>query len=48
MYLRRRPKDMSNQAFTVLNEKIAELAREIAIRMRTEERLQELLKAGRS
>ena len=45
VYLRCRPKDMSNQAFTVLNEKIAELAREIAIRMRTEEQLQELLKS---
>ena len=45
VYLRCRPKDTSNQAFTVLNEKIAELAGEIAIRMRTEERLQELLKS---
>ena len=45
VYLRCRPKDTSNQAFTVLNEKIAELAREIAIRMRTEQRLEELLKS---
>jgi two-component sensor histidine kinase len=45
VYLRCRPKDTSNQAFTVLNEKIAELAREIAFRMRTEQRLEELLKS---
>jgi two-component sensor histidine kinase len=45
VYLRCRPKEASNQAFTVLNEKIAELAREIAIRTRTEGQLQELLKS---
>jgi two-component sensor histidine kinase len=45
VYLRCRPKAASNQAFTVLNEKIADLAREVVIRMRTEERLQELLKS---
>lgn len=45
VYLRCRPKEASNRAFTVLNDKIAELAREIAIRMRTEEQLQELLKS---
>jgi two-component sensor histidine kinase len=45
VYLRCRPRATSNQAFAVLNEKIAELAREIAIRMRTEERLEELLRS---
>jgi two-component sensor histidine kinase len=43
--LRCRPKEASNQAFTVLNEKIAELAGEVAIRMRAEKRLQDLLKS---
>jgi two-component sensor histidine kinase len=45
VYLRCRPKDILNQAFTVLNEKLAELAHEIAFRMRTEQRLEELLKS---
>jgi two-component sensor histidine kinase len=45
VYLRCRPKDASNRGFTALNEKIAELAREIAVRMGTEERLRELLKS---
>lgn len=44
VYLRCRPREASNQAFTVLNQKIAELAHEIANRMRTEQRLEELLK----
>jgi two-component sensor histidine kinase len=45
VYLRCRPREASNQAFTVLNEKIDELAREISVRRRTEEHLQELLKS---
>jgi two-component sensor histidine kinase len=45
VYLRCRPREASNQAFTVLNEKIAELAREVSVRMRTEGRLEELLKS---
>jgi two-component sensor histidine kinase len=43
--LRCRPKETSNQPFTVLNEKISELAHEIAVRMRTEEKLQDLLRS---
>ena len=45
VYLRCRPREASNQAFTVLNEKIAELAGEVATRMRTEKQLQDLLKS---
>jgi two-component sensor histidine kinase len=45
IYLRCRPREASNQAFTVLNEKIAELAGEVATRMRTEKQLQDLLKS---
>jgi two-component sensor histidine kinase len=45
VYLRCRPREASNRAFTVLNQKIDELAREIFVRRRTEEQLQDLLKS---